>query len=56
MNLLPREMRAALDIGQKSLTRQMHSDGKKRRSSFLVALLFATGDPHRSLMKLKYKF
>jgi len=29
------------------LTRQIYSDGKKRRSSFLVALLFAAGDLQR---------
>lgn len=32
---------------KKHITRQIHSDGKKRRSSFLVALLFAAGDLRR---------
>lgn len=31
----------------KGLTRQIHADVKKRRSSFLVALLFADGDLRR---------
>ena len=31
----------------KGLTRQIHADVKKRRSSFLVALLFAAGDLRR---------
>jgi len=31
----------------KGLTSQIHADVKKRRSSFLVALLFAAGDLRR---------
>jgi hypothetical protein len=30
----------------------MHSDSKKRRSSFLIALLFAAGDLRRYVLKI----
>jgi hypothetical protein len=41
---------------EKHLTRQMHSDGKKRRS--FLALLFPAGDLRRYVFKkeLKYKW
>ena len=36
-----------------ALTRQMHSDVEKRRSSFLVALLFAASDLRRNPKKIR---
>ncbi|MFT7460427.1 MAG: hypothetical protein ACI909_003115, partial [Planctomycetota bacterium] len=30
-----------------NITRQIHADGKKRRSSYLVALLFTAGNLRR---------
>lgn len=38
---------ALLDLLKLSLTRQMHSDSKKRCASFLVTALFAAGDLQR---------
>jgi hypothetical protein len=35
-----------------ALNNRMHSDSKKRRSSFLFALLFASGDAERYRPKL----